>query len=100
MIVFTSNGERAFSAPFLRRCVRFAMPPFSAADVTDIVMAHLRKDLGSREKEVIADFARKLQADKQLAINQILEYVYIVTRLPQAGRRYQRDAEEKPCSGS
>jgi MoxR-like ATPase len=82
VIVFTSNRERAFSAPFLRRCVRFEMPPFNAAEVTSIVMAHLNKHLGEAEQEVIDDFARKLEADKQLAINQILEYVYIVTGSP------------------
>jgi MoxR-like ATPase len=82
VIVFTSNRERAFSAPFLRRCVRFEMPPFTPEDVANIVTRHLDEQATADEQGTIPDFARKLQADKQLAINQILEYVFLVTGSP------------------
>jgi len=79
VIVFTSNGERAFSPPFLRRCVRFTMPPADRDRLTRIVAAHLNSDAASAEQEVIADFAERLRQNDRLAINQILEFVYLVT---------------------
>jgi MoxR-like ATPase len=82
VIVFTSNGERAFPAPFLRRCVRFKMPRFTENDLVEIVKAHLNVALTHDEHDAIAKFARDLQEDKELAVNQILEYVYIVTGDP------------------
>jgi MoxR-like ATPase len=79
VIVFTSNRERAFSAPFLRRCIRFEMPRFNEDDLVRIVTAHLDEAAAEDEREVIGEFARRLQENKQLAVNQILEYVSLVT---------------------
>ena len=79
VIVFTSNGERAFSPPFLRRCVRFTMPQADKGRLTRIVTAHLNSTAATAEKETIADFAERLRKSDRLAINQILEFVYLVT---------------------
>jgi MoxR-like ATPase len=79
VIVFTSNGERTFSPPFLRRCVRFDMPPADEDRLVRIVTAHLSSDDAATEQPVIADFAARLQAGDSLALNQILEFVYLVT---------------------
>lgn len=79
VIVFTSNGERAFSPPFLRRCVRFTMPQADRDRLTRIVAAHLSTDAATAEQETIADFADRLLKSDRLAINQILEFVYLVT---------------------
>jgi MoxR-like ATPase len=79
VIVFTSNGERAFSAPFLRRCVRFAMPQADKDRLARIVAAHLSSGAAATEEEAIADFAERLRKTDRLAINQILEFVYLVT---------------------
>ena len=79
VIVFTSNGERAFSPPFLRRCVRFAMPQADKGRLTRIVAAHLSSAAASTEEKAIADFAERLRKTDRLAINQILEFVYLVT---------------------
>jgi MoxR-like ATPase len=79
VIVFTSNGERAFSPPFLRRCVRFAMPQADKDRLTRIVTAHLNSAAATAEKETIADFAERLRKSDRLAINQILEFVCLVT---------------------
>jgi len=59
VIVFTSNGERAFSPPFLRRCVRFTMPQADKDRLTRIVTAHLNSTAAAAEKEKIADFAER-----------------------------------------
>jgi MoxR-like ATPase len=79
VIVFTSNGERTFSPPFLRRCIRFDMPPVNKDRLIRIVAAHLSSDAAAAEQPVISDFATRLQAGDSLALNQILEFVYLVT---------------------
>jgi MoxR-like ATPase len=79
VIVFTSNGERAFSAPFLRRCVRFEMPRLTEEDLKNIISAHLGKKATADEKRVIGEFYKKLQGNEKLAVSQILEYVFLVT---------------------
>jgi MoxR-like ATPase len=79
VIVFTSNGERAFSPPFLRRCVRFTMPQADRDRLTRIVAAHLSSAATASEEKTIADFAERLRKSDRLAINQILEFVYLVT---------------------
>jgi MoxR-like ATPase len=79
VIVFTSNGERAFSPPFLRRCVRFTMPQADRAQLTRIVEAHLNGEAAMAEQDAIANFADRLRKSDRLAINQILEFVSLVT---------------------
>lgn len=79
VIVFTSNGERTFSPPFLRRCVRFTMPKPGPKELESIVKAHLGEKKASAQKEAIAAFAERLQKSDRLAINQILEFVHLVT---------------------
>jgi MoxR-like ATPase len=79
VIVFTSNGERAFSPPFLRRCVRFTMPQADRKRLIRIVAAHLSKEAATAEQQAITDFAQRLQKDDRLAVNQILEFVSLLT---------------------
>jgi MoxR-like ATPase len=79
VMVFTSNGERAFSPPFLRRCIRFTMPPPDRERLTQIVAAHLSATAARSEQQVIADFAERLRKNDRLAINQVLEFVSLVT---------------------
>jgi MoxR-like ATPase len=86
VIVFTSNEERAFSAPFLRRCVRFPMPTADKDALVKIVTRHLDSDAAAAERGEIEDFAKRLEdfakrleGRAPLAINQILEFVYLVT---------------------
>lgn len=79
VIVFTSNRERAFSAPFLRRCIRFEMPRLSEDDLVRIVEKHLDEAAAAEERATIGEFAQRLEENKPLAVNQILEYVSLVT---------------------
>jgi MoxR-like ATPase len=79
VIVFTSNGGRQFPAPFERRCVRFPMPALNKKLLAEIVEAYLNEAAASAEDTAIAKFAQDLEDKKELAVNQILEYVYIVT---------------------
>ncbi|MEU7282369.1 ATPase [Streptomyces sp. NPDC045431] len=78
VIVLTSNGERDFPAPFLRRCVRFEMPPLSRETLTDIVAAHLGDIENSATAALVQTFLKKLNDDEYVAIDQLLNAVYLL----------------------
>ncbi|MEU7868853.1 MoxR family ATPase [Dactylosporangium sp. NPDC049140] len=78
-IVLTSNGERSFPAPFLRRCVRFTMPPLTTELLTDIVRAHLGAAAAGRATELISQFEEQLRTGSALAVDQLLNVVHLLT---------------------
>ncbi|MFF0204570.1 hypothetical protein [Streptomyces sp. NPDC005017] len=87
VIVLTSNRERTFPAPFLRRCVRFEMPAVTEPALSRIVAAHLTDgDPATAESETIAEFARRVEGGDQLAVNQLLEFVYLVSAADPSAR--------------
>jgi MoxR-like ATPase len=78
VIILTSNGERTFPPPFLRRCVRFEMTTPSDTFLENVVEAHL--GTATREQQdIIRDFAARLVAGQNLALDQLLSVVYLVT---------------------
>jgi MoxR-like ATPase len=79
-VVLTSNGERDFSAAFLRRCVRLRMPPPDVDLLTDIVTAHLGTAIAAECDEMIRQFAAKAESTRALAADQLMNAIYIVTR--------------------
>jgi len=89
-IVMTSNGERDFPAPFLRRCVQCSLPDPDEAQLGSIVKAHLPKIAGDPEmKALLADFlARREQG--ALATYQLLNAQYLA-----AHRKSLTPAEQK-----
>ncbi|WP_406158554.1 AAA family ATPase [Streptomyces canus] len=89
VIVLTSNGERDFPAPFLRRCVRFEMPPLSQETLTDIVVAHLGDIEDSATATLVQTFLKKLNDDEYVAIDQLLNAVYLLhgDRVPDLAQR-------------
>ncbi|MEU5531696.1 AAA family ATPase [Streptomyces sp. NPDC020362] len=78
VIVLTSNGEREFPAPFLRRCVRFDMPPLSQDTLTDIIEAHLGAVEDSATDALVQTFLQKLNTGEYVAIDQLLNAVYLL----------------------
>jgi MoxR-like ATPase len=80
-IVLTSNGERDFPAPFLRRCVRYTMPLPSLAMITRVVSAHLDLVLneGSPTADLLADFVSRVHNGENLAIDQLLNTVFLLS---------------------
>ncbi|REF01157.1 AAA family ATPase [Thermomonospora umbrina] len=78
VIVFTSNGERAFPPPFLRRCVRFEMPAPDTERLREIVRAHLG-GAADTETAAIAGFADRLLRGGNLAVDQLLNLLHLVT---------------------
>jgi MoxR-like ATPase len=78
VIVLTSNGERTFPPPFLRRCVRFEMPTPSESFVQQVVAAYL-DEAAEQEQTKIHEFAERLVQGQNLALDQLLNFVYLVT---------------------
>jgi MoxR-like ATPase len=80
-IILTSNGERDFPPPFLRRCLRLNMKEPDAAELERIVAAHLDENKGitKQVKELIAQFLEK-RKDGDLATDQLLNAIYLTTR--------------------
>lgn len=96
LMILTSNGERDFPPPFLRRCVRLTMSEPDETRLGDIVSAHLQQQVEqdvadgkessvlSEEvlKKLIRDFVnrRSERSRGDLATDQLLNAVYLVVR--------------------
>ena len=96
LVILTSNGERDFPPPFLRRCVRLTMEEPDGDRLKQIVNAHLQQqriqdtqdgqesNVLSTEmiEKLIADFVKK-RSDRSrgnLATDQLLNAIYLVMR--------------------
>ena len=78
-IVLTSNDERDFPEPFLRRCVRFMMPRPTPEVLHQIVTAHLGA-AGTTEtaSSLVTEFSERLARGERLAIDQLLNAVHLL----------------------
>ena len=92
VIVFTSNGERTFPPPFLRRCIRVEMPRPDAAMLERIVAGHLG-EIPAVERQTIDRFAQRLRGGDVLAIDQLLSLLYLVTGESAPGTSQRKDLE-------
>ncbi len=81
LVFLTSNGERDFPPPFLRRCLRLTMREPDRPELERIINAHLQEcDVSSEEiKKLISDFIA-LRKKGQLATDQLLNALFMVTR--------------------
>ncbi|WP_457029669.1 AAA family ATPase [Kitasatospora sp. P5_F3] len=91
-IVMTSNGERDFPPPFLRRCIRYSMPRPNDETLREIVGAHLRFDVpdSGPVDELIRSFVSRIDCGEVLAIDQLLNAVMLLTD-PDGPVEKQRD---------
>ena len=80
-VILTSNGERDFPPPFLRRCIRLNIQEPDKTELERIVKAHLQSDdeLSEKADNLIEQFLKKRQ-NGELATDQLLNAVYLVTR--------------------
>lgn len=77
-IVMTSNGERDFPAPFLRRCVQCELPEPDESMLNRIVRAHLPELTNDKQIELLLqDFVAK-RAQDALATDQLLNAQYLM----------------------
>ncbi|XXX74827.1 MoxR family ATPase [Sorangium sp. So ce134] len=77
-VVLTSNDERDFPAPFLRRCIRLEMLPPDEKKLARIVAAHFNEERAKAAEALIADFLRR-RTKGDLATDQLLNAVYMAT---------------------
>ncbi|MDB9490519.1 MoxR family ATPase [Dolichospermum circinale CS-534/05] len=80
-VILTSNGERDFPPPFLRRCIRLNIQEPGKTELERIVTAHLQLDdeLSQAADNLIEQFLNK-RKEGELATDQLLNAVYLVTR--------------------
>lgn len=85
-VVITSNKEREFPKPFLRRCIRLDLNPPDAPKLTEIVRKQFQEyndKLESGEiKKIIDDFLERREGEKgkdknELANDQLLNAIYL-----------------------
>ncbi|MFI7300244.1 AAA family ATPase [Streptomyces sp. NPDC050121] len=84
-VVLTSNGEREFPPAFLRRCVRLQLPAVTENEtrLRAIVSAHL-PGADDQAEEIIQLFMERA-ATGELATDQLLNAVYLMSRTIQEG---------------
>lgn len=80
-IVMTSNEERDFPPAFLRRCIRFSMPTPDEETIRKIIRAHLDIEIPANGPMagLVADFVRRLDARENLAIDQLLNAMFVLS---------------------
>jgi MoxR-like ATPase len=82
VVVITSNGEREFPAPFLRRTLRLELRDPDEALLASMVAAHFRDSKGSmggQTAELIRTFLERSTRVGGLAADQLLNSVYLAT---------------------
>ncbi|MFD8725439.1 AAA family ATPase [Streptomyces sp. NPDC059629] len=81
-VVLTSNAEREFPTPFLRRCIRLEIHPPDEKRLAAMVAAHLGGDVetGSVRAELISEFTRRRQSGAELANDQLLNALLMAER--------------------
>ena len=94
----TSNNERDFPPPFLRRCLRLDMSaPKEITELSEIVSAHfLEPEVLQKAEALIAEFSRTQKSQKGLlAIDQLLNVIHLVTREPPPTEREQETLRKR-----
>lgn len=78
LVVITSNGERDFPPPFLRRCLALQMPEPDEEKLAAMVAAHFPESVDSARELITAFLDRRHQVGG-LAADQLLNAVHLAT---------------------
>ncbi|MFD9986143.1 AAA family ATPase [Streptomyces massasporeus] len=76
-IVLTSNGERDFPPPLLRRCLHLELPPPNHERLTSMVKAHFGEASDGEHDEFIRQFLERSGSGDLLAVDQLLNALYL-----------------------
>jgi MoxR-like ATPase len=81
VIIVTSNGERDFAAPFLRRCVRYTMPVPDREFLGRVISAHLGEVVANDPiaEASINTYLGKLAGGQEVAVDQLLNAIFLLT---------------------
>ena len=86
LVIITSNGERDFPPPFLRRCLRLELAEPSQERLAAIVRAHLGDEAADTSDDLIQAFLdRRSKGD--LATDQLLNAIYLTSHHAWSGDR-------------
>ncbi|MFD9096375.1 AAA family ATPase [Streptomyces collinus] len=83
VIVLTSNGERDFPAPLLRRCIQLELDPPGEEQLTAMVEAHLGADGVTAGADLIRRFLER-EPGEVLAADQLLNALFLTRHDPRA----------------
>ena len=90
-VMMTSNAEREFPAPFLRRCVRLEIEPPKATELLRIVESHLREHADVLDKDEIQALVERFDRDhrdnQDIATDQLLNAVFLTVAMTNAQKR-------------
>jgi MoxR-like ATPase len=78
-VVLTSNGERDFPAPLLRRCIPLELERPDHERLATVVRAHLGDELARVSDDLIARFLERSRTE-QLATDQLLNAIYLTNK--------------------
>jgi MoxR-like ATPase len=79
-VALTSNGEREFPAPLLRRCLRLDITPPNKEALASIVKAHLNSELKEKVEPLIEKFLEHRRSKGHLANDQLLNTIFMLTQ--------------------
>ncbi|MGW4735864.1 AAA family ATPase [Streptomyces shenzhenensis] len=85
VIVLTSNGERDFPAPLLRRCIQLELEPPGEEQLTAMVEAHLGEESVTAGGDLIARFLDR-EPGEVVAADQLLNALFLTQHAPRAER--------------
>jgi len=98
LVVMTSNAEREFPPPFLRRCVRLTIQPPSEAELARIVESHLKAYLTSAQQAEVDALIAKFFEDaktQELATDQLLNAVFLTIGMNDGRERTLGEGERQ-----
>ena len=78
-LLSSSSPRRPPFRPFLRQCIPLRLTHPSKEELAGIVAAHFSGNLPSATPAVVADFVRRIAEGSPLAIDQLLNAVYLTT---------------------
>jgi MoxR-like ATPase len=77
-IIMTSNGEREFPAPFLRRCLQLEIDQPDEQLLNKIVRSHLGDRVADEAADLVSEFMSR-RSEKALATDQLLNALFMLT---------------------
>lgn len=92
IVIITSNGEREFPAPFLRRCLKLHVHPPTFEQLGAMVAAQFGNADGVDISRLISEFIERSEATGGLASDQLLNAVHLALELATSGT-YQPDED-------
>uniref|UniRef100_A0AAU2VNW8 MoxR family ATPase n=1 Tax=Streptomyces sp. NBC_00008 TaxID=2903610 RepID=A0AAU2VNW8_9ACTN len=84
-VVLTSNGERDFPAPLMRRCIHLELDRPDHKRLASFVKAHLGEEAARSSEDLITRFLERSRSEL-LATDQLLNAIYLTHAAAPAGR--------------